>query len=392
MQTYADKIKKKRSKSFAAQAITKQKQTRFFRYEGDLSGVQENKSEVLQAVFLRNFNNPVHWKDMEDGSDYTQIAQLGNQLTLQNNEDGSIVVVLVTNPQMGMAQTEEEIQYLNLGGDQELDEEFNDEEPHWSEQMANYAGSDALKLARLLRTKFEGNDNETYDETSFNGVEKALLEKPVVEYDSIDAFLAAAEQKTDWGEKHGGALEDYLKRKDGISQLGDISLANTDYRVLREAAKNVPEVGVDGYDRPISIQDEGLWTDGMGPCITLAMTAESDGKRFNALLHSFNLDASGDEIVDAMKAMFDSNEAVPNFADLKNKKLYVAGGNSDTEDKAEKLLWELIKRELPVEGYDIASGDEDAGLTKALLITKEGQILYSKYDPKDEKYSDLMKY
>jgi hypothetical protein len=59
---------------------------------------------VVQGVFLKNHLNPIHWKDMEDGADYTQVGGVvGGIMTLQG-VDGSTFQVRITDLQIGIAE------------------------------------------------------------------------------------------------------------------------------------------------------------------------------------------------------------------------------------------------------------------------------------------------
>lgn len=156
------------------------------------------------------------------------------------------------------------------------------------------------------------------------------------------------------------------------------------YVELRQLTEEVAEVVRENWDAPMAIADAGLWTDGMGPCITVAMTATSGGKRYNALLHSMDLSAKGATVVNAIERLFNkSSPPLVPFAKLENINFFVAGGDSSTAEKAESILEELAARRLPVVSTAITSANEEAALTKAFLITSEGKVAYSMYNAKE---------
>ncbi len=336
---------------------------------------QRQTSKVIQGAFLRNHFNLAHWKDMDDGKDYQQVGNpVGNQIKLQDKDENTFFVI-VTDSKIGVASRINELNF--------------EEDEHWSVNIYDYSGSsDELRAAYLLRDTYQGKDNDLYDETSFNGIQNALAGNSFLDYKTLDDFLKDVSKRSDWGGANGGALEDYLTRKDAAKLMEDQLVDKVDYPDLRKGAKDTPEVQAEQWDAPMVNIDAGLWTDGMGPCITIAMTATYGGKRYNALLHSMDLDADGHDVVGGITSLFDKMKELPKFNQLENKKFYIAGGNKSTTVKAEKILLELMKRKLPVEGYSITDKEKDIKLTKALLITKDGKVYYSAYNPKD--HDELM--
>ncbi|PWV48326.1 hypothetical protein [Chitinophaga sp. S165] len=248
-------------------------------------------------------------------------------------------------------------------------------EKHWTDELKRFSGVPAFRIAMLLQEKYGDQANEIYDGTSYNGVEKAIKEKAPIEYASLDELLTAAERLTEWGGKDGGALDDWIGKGFSIKELS--------YEELRELAKDASEIGPIQYNAPFALINDGLWTDGMGPCITVAMTATSEGKRYNALLHSMDLMAKGRTVIGAIIRLFDSTPELVPFNQLKDINFFVAGGDHSTAEKAESILEELARRKLPVAGRAIKSRVEDASLTKALVITAEGRVAYSMYNAKE---------
>ncbi|PSL28221.1 hypothetical protein [Chitinophaga ginsengisoli] len=260
----------------------------------------------------------------------------------------------------------------------EKDEQLSGEKtqttaPHWTDDLQRFSGDLALKVAMLLREKYGGSENEHYNNTSFNGIELAIQQKNVSEYASLDELLEATDRLTNWSGENGGALDDWFTKRFSIKELS--------YDQLRELTKDVAEVGAERWNQPMAMINEGLWTDSMKPCITIAMTATHNEKRYNALLHSLDPSAGGHTAVDAITMLFNTNSPplVP-FNKLQNMQFFVAGGNRSSAEKAERILSELAERRLPVSGSAIKIRTEEVTLTKALLITSEGKVFYSMYD------------
>jgi hypothetical protein len=153
------------------------------------------------------------------------------------------------------------------------------------------------------------------------------------------------------------------------------------------------EVGENAYDTTHVKLGEGLWTDGMGPCITIAVTGvfEKPGDihekvekiRVNALHHSFaqHYDQSkypeiGQSIVKDIEEKVANAIGKP-FSELKSPEIYVVGGDEDTAGKMEALLRTLISRKFHISGVIDKTNESSGSSSKALLIGADGRVSWS---------------
>lgn len=167
-------------------------------------------------------------------------------------------------------------------------------------------------------------------------------------------------------------------RKGKIQQIGYEELLKIGLETL---PKN--EVGVDDYDRTHVKKGEGLWTDGIGPCITVAVTGVVEGTRVNALHHSFvthyeadNYPEIGQKIVKDIQGKVESAIEKP-FSALESPEIYVVGGDTDTAGKMEALLRSLIFNKFGISGVIDTSNEKPGTSSKALLIGADGKVSWS---------------
>ncbi|GIH07760.1 hypothetical protein Rhe02_58270 [Rhizocola hellebori] len=167
--------------------------------------------------------------------------------------------------------------------------------------------------------------------------------------------------------------------------LGGITLL--DIEQLRGSAKvcGYYEVGKDFNDFEYNVAqcmpDDGIWTDHMGPCVTIGFTGvyPQTGKRCNALLHSLDPDARGGIIIKALQSL-------PDYHKLVNVGFFIVGGSPDNADSMTKIasvVQELNRLGLPLIGNWPTISEEHAGRAKAVMITKDGRLFGSIYQPKN---------
>ena len=155
-----------------------------------------------------------------------------------------------------------------------------------------------------------------------------------------------------------------------------------DRNAFSQRAAGLHEVGAKAshvdYDKPWCVIDAGIWTDYMGPCITVGLTAMSAGKRCNILLHSF-MDYTGEEIIKRIIDFCNGDGGIPLYNSLVNVTWFVVGGSPDCSslEKAVQLATELRKQNLPVLGVQFTTGLGYKGMAKAVLITATGQVFWT---------------
>jgi len=248
--------------------------------------------------------------------------------------------------------------------------------PKWYEPLDD---DPAETLARRLQKAYESKGNDLYDGSSMGGVIRVVEQGNLDQYRDLGEFLVAVETNTRWG-PDGGGLEDYFALREKFPEITPV--AEISYPELRKLADNQEEINETMYDSPYVMIDEAIWTDGMGPCITVAMTATFEGKRYNTLLHSLNLDTEGEDIASAIEKTFDG-ERLPAFTELQDKKFFVVGGSFATQRKALSVLTALLDHQYDVTQATITTKPGQHKLAKALLVTPEGAVFYSAYDPKE---------
>jgi hypothetical protein len=171
----------------------------------------------------------------------------------------------------------------------------------------------------------------------------------------------AAQNRRQWGRVGQMSYDELLS-------IGERSLAKTE---------------VTEYDKTFVTTGEGIWTDGMGPCITVAMTGLCGTVRVNALHHSFvthirrDMYAKiGERIVADFKAKVE-HATGRSISEIKDQRFYVVGGDTDTAVKMEKLLTELLYERFNVMGVADTTSERPGASSKAVLITAEGEVRWS---------------
>ena len=256
-------------------------------------------------------------------------------------------------------------------------------------EPTGYVDNDLDALLRsLIRARQEANDqefDEWFSETKVNGV--------VATYPSLSTFatakefVLAASKATKWEDLESECLEDIEARGPLLQFLGRLpKIPLTAIQLLRASAeeRKLYEVGKDGntteYDRVFVQRDGGMWTDHMGPCITVGMTAVHNGNtRYNAMIHSFG-EFDGAAIIRTLQSTF-NNTSVPAYDTLTHVGYFVMGGHPDRPSwrKAEGLLKTLRDDNLPVLGVHLTNCYRYNGMAKAVLITADGQLLGTSY-------------
>jgi hypothetical protein len=247
---------------------------------------------------------------------------------------------------------------------------------------------DAL-LGSLIKARQEANDeefDERFNETRVNGVIAAY--PSLSTYATAKEFVLAASKSTKWEDHESECLDDIEAREPLLRFLAGLpKIPLTAIELLRASAeeRKLYEVGKDGdtteYDRVFVLQDGGMWTDHMGPCITVGMTAIHNGTRYNAMIHSFG-EFDGANIIRTLQETFDDTRA-PAYGTLTHVGYFVMGGHPDRPSwrKAEELLKALRDDNLPVLGVHLTNSYRYRGIAKAVLITADGQLLGTSYRP-----------
>jgi hypothetical protein len=225
----------------------------------------------------------------------------------------------------------------------------------------------------------------------------AIYNSGMYNYRTIDSFVKACSDfyKDDeaWDNDTSRSLASILDERDLQRQLEALisapvlfpQLTMVSKSELYQLAKDLYEVGKDGnhldYDQPWGMIGGGLWTDHMGPCITVGLTALStDQKRYNVLLHSFR-EATGKQIIDSLCGFFNGKQDVPLYNSLIDVKWFMAGGSPDytSLEKAVDLATELRSRNLQVLGVQFTAAPDFLGATKAVMITADGKVAWTVY-------------
>ncbi len=161
------------------------------------------------------------------------------------------------------------------------------------------------------------------------------------------------------------------------------------YEYIYRGATHLQALEVDEtmYDDLHYVKDASIWTDGMGPCITLVMTGRVlfGTKRglYNVLFHSFSLTASGSEVVASFLFKY-SQRGLPALNEFSTCSFYVVGGNETSAEKALGIVSALKEQSLPVAGTHLTTGESERGLTKAVLVSPQGQVYCAIYDSKED--------
>ena len=254
------------------------------------------------------------------------------------------------------------------------------------------SGSEETDLKNLLAMMFKKYKNTlddefrtTCDEIETGGMWKAY-QLGLANYKTFDDFLKKAAELTDWG-SDGDKIGDLFVGKNWyptfLNDLGVLTQRGRSH-FLEEVkkGKKIFELGIEEYDQAYAWEGE-LWTDGMGPCITIGLTGTYLGKRYNAMLHSQNPMAKGDLLLKALQSPFGKKD-LPKVHQLQNVKYFAVGGSKDSQDKADSILETFYRENLPVLGVNFMTDQSAKKLSKAVHVTKEGNVYFSQYDPKTE--------
>ncbi len=155
--------------------------------------------------------------------------------------------------------------------------------------------------------------------------------------------------------------------------------------LLKVGTEELSKSEVTEYDATFVMPNGGIWTDGMGPCITVAMTGVCGDVRVNALHHSFvthydprKYPQVGEDIVVSIKKGVESATGQP-FSATKEQRFYVVGGDKATAKKMASLLTEMLMfQELNVVGIADTTTEPGGASSKAVLITPEGNVIWSR--------------
>ena len=270
--------------------------------------------------------------------------------------------------------------------------------------------ADEPRLIDLLYNEYRRGNVEfqgTCDEVEIGGLRKAY-NAGIGTYATIRDFAQACSDQTDWG-NDGTRLAELFDHKINreyesnlpvvterdrwyfMEQVEEIAKSKSDSRRIYEIGIREEIVEVEpGVNQPVQVSDydkpfawEGdLWTDGMGPCITVGLTGTHMGKRYNGMLHSFHPDASGIEILKSLRGHFKTGNELPVFSSLKDVRYFAVGGSTESQKKADSILRSFREEGLNVLGVALTTDSNASELTKAAHLTSSGELYFSQHDPR----------
>jgi hypothetical protein len=259
-------------------------------------------------------------------------------------------------------------------------------------QLTDNPQFDIDRLVRALIDEAIRRDDEEFTDIvtgiKVHGVVRAY-DLGVGRFDTIVSFARKANELTDWANSRTPALVDMLERRQfedfvhDLAGLPRISMTLFDAQTRNAGMK---EVGKDAnyheYDRAAAVVGEGVFTDHMGPCITVGLTALSADRsvRYNSILHSFG-DDTGSGIMTKLHDRFDGHNGIPQYNTLTEVKYFVVGGapEAHSRKKADELLHELLNRKVTVLGVALTTHDSYQGRSKAVVVTADGQVYWTIY-------------
>ncbi|HZL74390.1 MAG TPA: hypothetical protein VFB83_03360 [Propionibacteriaceae bacterium] len=159
----------------------------------------------------------------------------------------------------------------------------------------------------------------------------------------------------------------------GIDQLRGSAQISGYYEVGRA-------MNTDEYDQAWLMKNDGIWTDHMGPCVTVGFTGVHGvtGKRYNALVHSFNSLTRGPKLIEML-------EKLPDYPELVNVGFFVIGGSPDdnhSQVKVVSVLQTIAQRKLTLIASCETISAEYKDMAKAVMITKDGRLFGAVYAAK----------
>ncbi len=195
---------------------------------------------------------------------------------------------------------------------------------------------------------------------------------------------------------HGHVICATRRPTDPTGGFSQITLMNI--KALRKAAndsryyevgKGFAQMDYSEYDQPWCMIDTGIWTDHMGPCLTVGFTAtwtdpqDSTQHRYNGMVHSMSFTINGSQLIVMLRSLF-GRRGMPKFTDLDEISFFVVGGSSEplAVKKMNEVLTAMRTWGLRILGAFITTGAEFNGLTKAIMLTADGRLFASVYDSK----------
>lgn len=279
-----------------------------------------------------------------------------------------------------------------------------DDKPQWF-SVGHDRAEDLWRLEMTL--VYTAEERESEDRSFYNSVRSIkknaltkMYEAGMSNYPEIEDFVKACSDfyKDDeaWKEDKSRSLGSILDERDLPRRLQEAVSGEPAFAKLpmvpkddlRARAASLHEVGkglkAEHYDRPWLMIDAGIWTDHMGPCITVGLTARSADRklRYNALLHSLNFKVGGGEIIDSLVGVFNPQRGLPAYDSLVEVKWFVVGGSPDdisSVQKAVEVAEELRARNLPVLGAEFTTNTDHSQKTKAVMITAAGEVAWTIY-------------
>lgn len=199
---------------------------------------------------------------------------------------------------------------------------------------------------------------------------------PLPNFGAVIARMYGGDEENWFGEMAAHAAQN--RRQWG--RVGQMSYDE----LLSIGEKSLAKTEVTEYDETFVTMGQGIWTDGMGPCITVAMTGLCGDVRVNALHHSFvthikkeRYTIIGELIVADFKAKVERITG-RSISEVKDQRFYVVGGDTDTAVKMEKLLTELLYERFNVVGIADTTSEKPGASSKAVLITADGEVRWSR--------------
>ena len=261
--------------------------------------------------------------------------------------------------------------------------------PSWFRVSSNRK-KDIDALVEMIFTKYKRVKDDdfrtTCDEIKMGGIERAY-DAGMEKYVTLLDFVKKSVDLTDW-ENDGKSLGDLFVGQDFLPKflntLGPLTERGRGYFLeeVKPEGRTIYELGIKQYDKAFAWEGE-LWTDGMGPCITIGLTGTFEGKRYNAMLHSQHPKARGPLLLEALQNPFGKG-GLPPLHKLKDVRYFAMGGSPDSEEKATSILETFYKENLPVLGVTLTTDQASKDLAKSVHVTARGEVYFSQYDPSKE--------